>query len=133
MFGVILDPNLPLWGSAPWHSDATPSCSRQLHVRSACLRSRTPASVRAWALFDIKKGMKKGQPLGGGCPLIIVKTYFSLRQTLLLNACSVQTLDTCHLGRFCRYPRMALLHHHLNLFRRRRNLVLQPFFLLCVG
>ena len=45
-FRVILDPNLPLWGSAPLCSDATPSCSRPLHLRSACLRSRTPASVR---------------------------------------------------------------------------------------
>ena len=36
-------------GDMPWHSDATPSCSRPLHVRFACLRSRTPASVRALA------------------------------------------------------------------------------------
>ena len=59
MFGVILA-RTPPCGDAPWHSDATPSCSRPLHVRSACLRSRTPASVRAWAhftnpcLFDFK-------------------------------------------------------------------------------
>ena len=34
------------FGSAPLCSDTTPSCSRPLHLRSACLRSRTPASVR---------------------------------------------------------------------------------------
>ena len=36
---------VPLAEYSPLCSDATPSCSRPLHLRCACLRSRTPASV----------------------------------------------------------------------------------------
>lgn len=50
----MLAPLLLLAIGVPWCTVATPSCSRRLRVRYACLRSRTPATVGT--LAHLKNG-----------------------------------------------------------------------------
>ena len=46
---VILAMNSPLQGVCPWCSVATPSCARQLRIRSACLRQERLRLSALWA------------------------------------------------------------------------------------
>ena len=77
---------------------------------------------------------KNGNHLGSHSNLLFTFTdhLYVLVFPLLLESCFLQILGIDLLGRFCQYPRMALLHHHLGLYHRNKSMVLQPFFRLCV-